>query len=393
MTPERGAREERWRLSGRELVLIFSFWTLLALVSALGRYLGPRDGGLRVMSSAGPLALSFIEAWLWAAVTPLVFWLSSQLSVERPKWIARLPALLLAGLLIAFAMEVVLQFFRTELFPTPRRRAAPFIPLLGVGRFRLLNQFVLYLAVLAAGFAREYFVRDQRRQQEAMRLQQDAVRLQEQLTQARLDTLRMQLNPHFLFNTLHAISALVERDPGGVRRMIARLSELLRHTIDSRGGDQVPLREELAFLQRYVDIMEVRFQGKLRIEREIDPAVLEALVPSLILQPIVENALEHGASRSASEGRVEIRAWRESDMLRLSVRDNGPGLDDTRGRGEGGVGLANTRARLDQLFGEEAGVTLAPAPGGGVIAEIRLPFTTSADLRSQAFSAEDGFDG
>jgi len=181
----------------------------------------------------------------------------------------------------------------------------------------------------------------------------------------------MQINPHFLFNTLHAVSALVERDPGGVRRMIARLSELLRHTIESHATDEVPLREELAFLKRYIEIMEIRFQGRLQVEIKIDDDTLDALVPNLVLQPIVENALEHGVNRATGDGRVSIAARRDGTRLVLSVRDNGPGLD---AKNESGVGLANTRARLEQLYGAAASLSLSSADGGGVLAEIALPY-------------------
>ena len=217
-----------------------------------------------------------------------------------------------------------------------------------------MNPLLVYLAVLAAGFARNYYIGDQRRLEES-------AELRAQLADARLDALRMQLNPHFLFNTLHAVSALVDRDPAGVRRMIARLSELLRHTIESRGSDEVPLRDELDFLRRYIEIMEVRFQGRLRVETSIAPDVTDALVPNLILQPIVENALEHGAARATSEGRVTITARRSGDDLLLSVQDNGPGLAG----GDKGVGLRNTEERLQQLYGDAASLSIASAEGGG----------------------------
>jgi len=185
----------------------------------------------------------------------------------------------------------------------------------------------------------------------------------------------MQINPHFLFNTLHAVSALVERDPGGVRRMIARLSELLRHTIESHATDEVPLRDELAFLRRYIEIMEIRFQGRLRVDRNIADDTQDALVPNLILQPIVENALEHGVNRAAGEGQIEIAARRDGERLVLTVRDNGPGLDV---QNASGVGLANTRARLEQLYGNRASLELRDAEGGGVLAQITLPYREHA---------------
>ena len=231
-----------------------------------------------------------------------------------------------------------------------------------IRRFRFVNQLIVFFAVLAAGYAREYFLRDQERQRES-------IALHAQLAEARLDALRAQINPHFLFNTLNTIAALVERDPGGVRRMIARLGDLLRYTIDSRGAATVPLRQELGFLQHYIDIMEIRFQGRLRTELKIDPDTLDVEVPSLILQPIVENALEHGASRAVGEARVEISGRRNRDDLILIVRDNGPGVREEAA----GVGLTNTRERLEHLYGDAASLTLESAPGGGAIATIVIP--------------------
>lgn len=358
----------KFSLSTREIVLIFAFWTFLATLSAANRLLDPRGFGFR-MSPAGPIALAFIESWIWAAFTPLILWLSSWTSERtRSLWI-RIPLLLLIGVGIAVAVYALLDLARFLVIDPPplrRRGRSTFAPLREIGRLRFLNQLLVYFAVLATGFAREFFLSDQRRQRQE-------AHLQAQLAEARLDALRMQINPHFLFNTLHAVSALVERDPGGVRRMISRLSELLRHTIDSRATDEVPLREELAFLRRYIEIMEIRFQGRLRVDMQADDDTLDALVPNLILQPIVENALEHGVNRAAGEGQITISSrieFRGSKYLVLTVRDNGPGIDT---RNESGVGLGNTRARLKQLYGDRAVLTLKNADGGGTLAEITLP--------------------
>jgi len=379
------AEQHRFHLSSRELALIFLFWTSLATLSAVNRLLDARDIGFtRVISPSGPITLAYIESWTWAAFTPLIFWLSSHTGRIRPLWL-RVPLLILIGAGVAIAVYLLLVYARHAIIDLPPRRRGGgpvFAPLREVGRFRFLNQLIVYLAVLATGFAREFFQRDQRRQREAIALASQTAQLQAQLSEARLDALRMQINPHFLFNTLHAISALVERDPGGVRRMIARMSELLRHTIDSHATDEVTLRDELAFLRRYIEIMEIRFQGHLQVVLSIAEDALDALVPNLILQPIVENALEHGVSRAAGEGRIELTARRDADgeVLLLSVRDNGPGLQPGS---ETGVGLANTRARLLQLYGEEASLDLADAPGGGVLATIAVPYHTASDLRSE----------
>jgi two-component system, LytTR family, sensor kinase len=346
------------RLGSKELLLILIFWFSLALLAAVNRLFDPRGFGFRGIVPVGSLIFPFIEAAVWAVVTPFVLILAN-----RHNKLAHIPLLLIYGVGIAIAVDLVLDLTRMSLFPVraARRGGIAFAPFSAIGRFRFLNQFIVYLAVLAAGFAREFFIRGQQKQREA-------VELQGQLAQARLDALRMQINPHFLFNTLNAVSALVERDPAGVRRMIARLSDLLRYTLDKHGSEEVPLREELGYLEKYLDIMKVRFQGRLEVVTAIEPAALDSPVPGFILQPIVENALEHGVSNISGTGRVEIRAHREGPRLVISVSDNGPGLADQRD----GVGLSNTRARLAQMYGQNASLTLRSNAGGGALAEITI---------------------
>ena len=371
----------RWSLKPREIFLIFLFWTSLASLSSVNRLLNRPDQGFPVFSQAGPIAASFIESTIWAAMTIAIFWLSNRFSGQW-RWITRITLLLVIGVVIAVGVYLAVDLARDTLVTATRpRRIVNLSPWREVARFRFVNQFLIYLAVLAAGFAREYFLRDQQRAREAIELARQTAALQAQLADARLDALRMQLNPHFLFNTLHAVSALVERDPGGVRRMIARLSELLRHTMDSDAPNEVSLRDELSILRRYIEIMEIRFQGRLTVTAQIDDAALDALVPNLVLQPIVENALEHGAARASADGRIEITArLDDGERLVLTVRDNGPGVERNAGAG---VGLANTRARLGQLYGDEASLSLTSASGGGAISEIVLPFHTASDLRTE----------
>jgi two-component system, LytTR family, sensor kinase len=291
-------------------------------------------------------------------------------------------------------VEAFFSYLRFEVFFTARRRrlGGPFNPLFGVTRLFWLDDLMVYFAVVAMGFARDFFRRYQARREEATRLEAHAAELHAQLAEARLAALRTQLDPHFLFNTLHAISTLVERDPRGVRRMIARLSELLRSSLEEGPEQEVPLEKELAFLDRYLEIMQIRFQGRLEVDMQVDGAVMDAFVPTLILQPLVENAVKHGVSKVAGTGRIEIRGFRDEEVrLVLQVRDNGPGLGDgqTSPREEG-VGLANTRARLEQLYGPDQSLTLqAAADGVGLVAEVRLPYHTRADLRAAEVPTDD----
>jgi len=365
-----------------EVLVIWLFWTFLAVLVATGKLLDPRWAGQEASLVRRQVLHIFSEFYTWALLTPGIFWLSRRLAFDRPQWVGRLLLLLGIGLVVALLMEVWVDFLYLYVYQLPWRRGR--VDLLeGIRHFWFINDLVTFFAVLAAGFARDYFIRYQQRQQEAAQLRAQAADLQARLTEARLQALRMQLNPHFLFNTLHAISALVERDPKGVRHMIARLSELLRYTLDESGAQEVPLSQELRFLEGYLDIQQIRFQGRLEVKQEIDPDVLDALVPNLILQPIVENAIKHGVSRLETTGRITLRAWREGDQLWLCVRDNGPGLSGN-GQWQEGLGLRNTRARLEGLYGDAYRMELRQPPEGGVEVCISLPYHTATDLHVSA---------
>jgi two-component system LytT family sensor kinase len=269
-------------------------------------------------------------------------------------------------------VDGVLDGVRAVVLGLPNRHSVLTDPLGAITHLWFLREMIVYCGIVAAGVAREYSLRYRARQQEAGRLQAETAQLQAQLAEARLSALRSQIDPHFLFNTLNAVSALVERDPRGVRRMIARLSELLRHSLEGAGEPVVTLRQELDFVERYLEIMRIRFQGSLEVETRVDDGVLDALVPNLILQPLVENAAKHGVGRQRGVGRIEIGARREGERVVLSVRDNGPGLGEAPLRE--GVGVRNTRERLAQLYGDAGALALRPATGGGVEAEVSLPY-------------------
>ena len=213
----------------------------------------------------------------WALITPFVFWLVSRYGIERTNRVARITLFLGVGLVLAIVVDQIVGFFRFEVLFIPRRPPPIDVtPFLRVRRLWFVNEYIVYCAVLAAAFARDYFLRYRARREEAARLQADTAHLQAQLADARLAALRAQVNPHFLFNTLHAISALVERDPKGVRRMIARLSELLRTTLEGADEAEVTLAQEVVFLRRYLEIMQIRFQGRLEVDIRIDRTVRES---------------------------------------------------------------------------------------------------------------------
>lgn len=375
----------RTPLSRGEYALIFGFWTLYAVLIATSALLDPRSRVMDTTVQVGQIAVYFVQAYIWALLTPLIFNLAARVGMGTRATAQRVLLLLGFGLLIAAAVDIVLALIRMELFPSPRvRRFGPISPLEGLRRLWFLDDFVMYGGVLAAGFARGYAVRLRARHEEAVRLQAEAAQLTSQLAESRLAVLRSQLDPHFLFNTLHAISALVAKDPRGVRRMISLLSELLRRSLEGGSQAEVPLRDELDFSGRYLEIMQIRFQGSLTVETHAEQETLDALVPSLLLQPLVENAIRHGLGDAAQEGRIEITARREADELVVSVEDDGQGIDPSA---QEGVGLRNTRERLAALYGEAQQLTLATGSLHGVRVEVRLPFHTPADLRLESAAA------
>jgi LytS/YehU family sensor histidine kinase len=183
----------------------------------------------------------------------------------------------------------------------------------------------------------------------------------------------MQLHPHFLFNTLHSISALMRDDVEAADQMIARLGEFLRMTLRNSGEHETTLEQELKFLECYLEIEKLRFQDRLTIRIEAEPAALGALAPNLILQPIVENAIRHGVARQTNEGVVAITARRNNGRLRVEVRDNGPGLSLINDVADG-VGLANTRSRLRRLYGDDHHFGMMNAAGGGLVVTLEIPW-------------------
>ena len=386
------------RLTRGEIFTILAFWSFLAVLTAAGLLVDPRVAAVAAMRAAlrpdfraGVDIIALVEYGLWALLTLPIFWMTRRFGGDRPT-LDRILAFLLIGVVLAIAVDAVLKGISREVLPSP---TAPGLPPLGsriphpsspipqVGRlfsrFSFFYDFLVYIVVLAAGLARNYIVRNKARLEETRRLQAAAAELDAQLADARLNALRAQLNPHFLFNTLNGISTLVDEDPPGARRMIARLSDLLRHTLSEGDDQEIALKRELEMLRLYLDIMEVRFQGKLEVSIEAEKSLDDALVPNLVLQPLVENAFRHGLALMQTVGRVAVRAERDNGDLVLTVHDNGRGPSKEMREG---VGLTNTRARLTQLYGARQRLALTADDGGGARVEVRLPYHTTPQRRS-----------
>ena len=379
-----------------ELVATTAFWVLLTGLLLIRRALSPV--ALTPSSVVGTIA----EYGVWIVLTPVVFALARRFPLEHGRLARRIVVLLGIGLAMAASIEMV----RTALliglvdvglleelprgpFGARRGPGAPGDPSLrptafdGLLRFQFIDEFVLYAGVLAAGFARNYALRAFDRETESVRLAAEAAGLQAeraqlegQLAEARLAALRMQLNPHFLFNALNTVSAFIERDPERAQTMVAQLAGLLRRVLDGDKRSEIPLADELAILRDYLAIQEARFGDGLVVEERVDPDTLDALVPPLLLQPLAENAVEHGVSRLVGQaGRIQVSAHLADGarQLVLTITDNGPGPNAPGAQHGSGVGLANTRDRLQALYGDTAHLTLGPAPGGGCVATATLP--------------------
>jgi sensor histidine kinase YesM len=237
-----------------------------------------------------------------------------------------------------------------------------------------LFDVLVYWAVFGVGYAFDY--RERYRERESQ-----ASELKAQLAQAQLESLKMQLHPHFLFNTLHTIAGLVRsNEKASAVNMISGLSDLLRHALESAGEQQVTLKDELKFIELYLDIQKVRFSDRLTVQLEIDPATLNALVPNLVLQPLVENAIRHGISLKNSPGLLLIKSSYENGDVHITVSDDGPGLPSNwRIEKSEGIGLANTSERLKHLYGSTYRFELNNGTNGGTTASITIPFLAGDD--------------
>ena len=381
--PERST----WWDDERAFVASRPTWSLIVLA-----WLIPASVGLLQMVAANllrgtlgaewPWALLQIPRWLtWVPLTPIVFYAAERFPFQRDRLARSAWTHLGIALLIAVVIEVlwlqisfVIQgYLEPEALARMQSNRAEVYSVAVLSR--LLGDAFIYAAVLGVATTLGYHRRLREREL-------GAAQLEAQLALAQVQALKMQVHPHFLFNTLHAVTVLIREDPAAATRIVTRLGDLLRLTLSRATTAQVSFRRELEILTLYLEIERTRFHDRLEIAYEVHPTTLGALVPDLILQPLVENAIRHGVSPNAGTGRIEVRSRHDGDWLCVEIRDNGAGLAPGQVRPDG-IGLTTTRARLERLYGDRQELTLANLPEGGCVARIRIPFQLTAEDRGE----------
>jgi signal transduction histidine kinase len=367
-----------WRRRWVRIGVIFAVWTFIGLVFTLQGYFTSYRSE-RPIPFSESLYMQMTWAYLFALATPLVLWASARLPLERQNW--------LRSALLHLPISVVLGVALTALgrvaiwlkFGYPVGRP---LTLESVTRFVIANfseAIGIYLLIALTSYAFSYYRRFRAGQLRTLQLEA-------QLSQAQLEALKMQLHPHFLFNTLHSISALLKKDTEAARRMITRLGDFLRMTLENSGAQEVTLQQEMEFLRCYLEIERIRFQDRLVTHVNVEPEVLDAKVPNLILQPIVENAIRHGIAPRSTPGIIEIEAKPHNGSLRIQVRDNGPGIGNHRSPDtlfRKGLGLANTETRLERLYGQTHTFDLENDPAGGLVVTLVIPLEVNGRGKSR----------
>jgi two-component system, LytTR family, sensor kinase len=351
-----------------ELLLIFAGWTAYGLFSANQTSVAQAVRG-HPMSAGEALWPAMTNAFLWALATVAIFWLARRFPLARGRILPHLAVHLIAGITLSLArVGVMVGLSRwTEVF-----RPIEFTTLF----YRQFHAYLLfYVLLLGIAWAVYYHARYREREHAAEQLAAG-------LAEARFQALKMQLHPHFLFNTLNAISALIPEEAQPARRMVARLGDLLRTSLEQEATQEVSLREELEFLAPYLEIEQTRLGDRLSVEFQLEPEALDARVPHLVLQPVVENAIRHGVAPRSGPGVVTIAAAVEGESLILHVRNTGGAARERFPREPGGRGLANVRSRLEHLYGADQQLTAGPAGPDGWLTTIRIPFRASGPVGS-----------
>jgi two-component sensor histidine kinase len=353
-------------------LLVVAVWTGYGLVSAVEQHASyALSRGISLLWSVS-LTTQLGLAAAWCLATPGIVWLGRRFPPERGRWWSSLPVHLTAALLLAVILNFGYAWLAYPLLP-----AQPNAPPATTRALQLLAGWLLADTVVYAAILCVSTLIQQQRRLRARDLA--AAQLETQLTRAELQALQMQLQPHFVFNALHTVGALVRtNNQAGAIQVLTGLGDLLRRVLDRAATQEVPLRQELDFARTYLDIEQIRFRDRLTIEVLAGPEIQDAAVPHLILQPLVENAIRHGVAPTPGACTVRVSAERMGDRLHLTVSDDGTGTDN--GRPDIGIGLANTRARLTRLYGRDGHLVFDVSAPRGHAVRVSLPYRMSSGV-------------
>jgi two-component system LytT family sensor kinase len=342
-------------------LLVLGGWSLVGLGYFTSLAYSAARSGAPTVPWARLLLFALGTAWIWAGLTPVVLWLTRNAAFGPGDRSRSAGVYVLAGVGFFLGSGVLewLLGVATGMSSGSQLWSTLFSECVE-------TRLLAFLAIITLGWSSRYFALYRTRHLHASDLEA-------RLAKTHLQVLKMQLQPHFLFNTLNTIAELVHSEPEAADQMITRLGRLLRLSLDHASHQVIPLRQETDFLRVYLEIEQVRFQDRLQVVWDLAADTLDAAVPTLLLQPVLENAIRHGVTPLVGRGRIVIAARREAEDLVLEIGDNGRGLPVGRPPREG-VGLRNVRERVEQLYGPRAQFSLTPAVGGGTVAKLRLPF-------------------
>ena len=374
--------------------LVLSVWMLIGLSFTLNYYFFAEHYVtiFRQQPTIGQMLVWELPYWLlWAGLAPAVFLFTRRFPIDRERWFRNSLLHIVACVVLTIAHRAIYLIIGWLLHVAAYQNLTSIPDLYSSDiLFNLPTGFMSYGTIFLISYVIDYYRRHQEEELKISRLKAELAEAKLQVTEAQLQALKMQLHPHFLFNTLNSISALLDEDAEAADQMLARLGDFLRLTLENSGAQQVTLQEELEFLRCYLEIEHVRFHDRLTVNMQIEPGTLDARVPNLILQPIVENAIRHGIVSRIAPGQIEISARLSGDALQLQVKDNGPGLrlvEAGRATFKEGLGLANTRARLAQMYGPAHRFEMADAPEGGLQVTLTIPFESSGAVLAQEQAA------
>ena len=368
----------RWKV----WAVSFGGWFVMSVLYTLWYYTMQKAYGNPVELRA-TLFIALLNDLILAVLSPFVFWGAQRFPIERRNWKSRVPLHFAAGAAYA-ALHAGIRVLACPIYPI-RNPKGGFYPF-GWWLFGEMFAYVFfddavgcYWPIVGLAHLVTYYRDNQERKLRATALEKE-------LVQAQLASLKMQLHPHFLFNSLHAVSTLMRKDVRAAEEMLASLSELLRMALDHVADQEVSLRSEVEFARRYLAIEQTRFEDRLTVKFDIHSRTLDALLPNMILQPLVENAVRHAIVPFMRAGMIEVSSERAGDSLIVIVRDDGPGMAGTGGNApkQFGMGLRNTLSRLRHLYGEAYDLQFLESPGGGLTLRLRVPFRTAEPHQTDA---------